>query len=104
MSPTAGPGAVSRPVHGGSHGLTCAVEESGPRHSVTEEDLDSMLKGRIAVLGTAALLAIGTGSAVLAQDASPSATPAPTPAANCTDTAPSNPAPAGIPTGLSGSL
>jgi arabinogalactan oligomer/maltooligosaccharide transport system substrate-binding protein len=63
-----------------------------------------MLKGRIAVLGTAALLALSTGSAVLAQSEAPSATPAPTPAANCVDTAPSNPAPAGIPTGLSGSL
>jgi arabinogalactan oligomer/maltooligosaccharide transport system substrate-binding protein len=63
-----------------------------------------MLKGRIAVLGTAALLALSTGSAVLAQSEAPSATPAPTPAANCTDTAASNPAPAGIPTGLSGSL
>jgi arabinogalactan oligomer/maltooligosaccharide transport system substrate-binding protein len=64
-----------------------------------------MLKARIAVLGTAALLAMaGIGSAVLAQSEAPSPTPAPTPAANCTDTAASNPAPAGIPTGLSGSL
>jgi len=77
---------------------------NGQRRSVAEEDLYSMLKGRIAVLGTAALLAVGTGSAVLAQSEAPSATPAPTPAANCVDTAASNPAPAGIPTGLSGSL
>jgi len=77
---------------------------NGRRHSVAEEDLDSMLKGRIAVLGTAALLAVGTGSAVLAQSEAPSATPAPTPSVNCTDTAASSPAPEGIPTGLSGSL
>jgi arabinogalactan oligomer/maltooligosaccharide transport system substrate-binding protein len=63
-----------------------------------------MLKARIAVLGTTALLALaGTGS-VLAQSEAPSATPAPTPSQNCTDSAASNPAPAGIPTGLSGSL
>jgi arabinogalactan oligomer/maltooligosaccharide transport system substrate-binding protein len=63
-----------------------------------------MFKGRIAVLGTAALLALGTASSVLAQETAAPVTPAPTPTANCVDAAPSNPAPEGIPTGLSGSL